>query len=59
VWAPDERDEAVRISPALGRRPKDLQGKRQQISSLMLRLERVYPNADAGAAAATKVALWR
>ncbi|MGY8678398.1 IS110 family transposase [Bradyrhizobium sp. UFLA05-153] len=44
VWVPDERHEAMRdLSRARQAVKKDLQGKRQQISSLMLRLERIYP----------------
>src|SRR3974377_2007401 len=44
VWVPDERHEAMRdLSRARQAAKKDLQGKRQQISSLMLRLGRVYP----------------
>jgi transposase len=44
VWVPDERHEAMRdLSRARGAAKKDLQGKRQQISSLMLRLGRHYP----------------
>ena len=44
VWVPDERHEAMRdLSRARQAANKDLQGKRQQISSLMLRLGRVYP----------------
>src|SRR5499426_1542544 len=44
VWVPDERHEAMRdLSRARGAAKKDLQGKRQQISSLMLRLGRIYP----------------
>lgn len=44
VWVPDERHEAMRdLSRARGAAKKDLQGKRQQISSLMLRLGRFYP----------------
>src|SRR5215813_12594401 len=39
VWVPDERHEAMRdLSRARQAVKKDLQGKRQQISSLMLRL---------------------
>jgi len=44
VWVPNERHEAVRdLSRARLAAKKDLQGKRQQISSLMLRLGRCYP----------------
>ena len=44
VWVPDERHEAMRdLSRARQAAKKDLQGKRQQISSLMLRLGRTYP----------------
>jgi transposase len=44
VWVPDERHEAMRdLSRARGAAKKDLQGKRRQISSLMLRLGRCYP----------------
>src|SRR6202011_3689000 len=44
VWVPDERHEAMRdLSRARLAAKKDLQGKRQQISSLMLRLGRIYP----------------
>jgi transposase len=44
VWVPDERHEAMRdLSRARQAANKDLQGKRQQISSLMLRLGRIYP----------------
>ena len=44
VWVPDERHEAMRdLSRARQAAKKDLQGKRQQISSLMLRLVRIYP----------------
>jgi transposase len=44
VWVPDERHEAMRdLSRARLAAKKDLQGKRQQISSLMLRLGRYYP----------------
>jgi transposase len=44
VWVPDERHEAMRdLSRARQAVKKDLQGKRQQISSLMLRLGRYYP----------------
>jgi len=44
VWVPDERHEAMRdLSRARLAAKKDLQGKRQQISSLMLRLGRCYP----------------
>jgi len=44
VWAPDDRHEAMRdLSRARLAAKKDLQGKRQQIISLMLRLGRIYP----------------
>ena len=44
VWVPDGRHEAMRdLSRARLAAKKDLQGKRQQISSLMLRLGRCYP----------------
>src|SRR5215510_4149735 len=44
VWVPDERHEAVRdLSRAREAAQKDLQGKRQQVSSFMLRLGRHYP----------------
>ena len=44
VWMPDERHEAMRdLSRARLGTKKNLQGKRQQISSLMLRLGRIYP----------------
>jgi transposase len=44
VWVPDERHEAMRdLSRARQAAKKDLQGKRQQTSSLMLRLGRCYP----------------
>jgi transposase len=44
VWVPDERHEAMRdLSRARLAVKKDLQGKRQQISSLMLRLGRIFP----------------
>src|SRR4249919_4245923 len=44
VWVPDEGHEAMRdLSRARQAVKKDLQGKRQQISSLMLRLGRIYP----------------
>src|SRR5262249_6703705 len=44
VWVPDERHEAMRdLSRASQAAKKDLQGKRQQISSMMLRLGRIYP----------------
>src|SRR6267142_539542 len=43
-WVPDERHEAMRdLSRARQAVKKALQGKRQQISSLMLRLGRIYP----------------
>jgi len=44
VWVPDKRHEAMRdLSRARQAAKKDLQGKRQQILSLMLRLGRIYP----------------
>src|SRR5512136_554070 len=44
VWVPDERHEAMRdLSRAREAARKDLKGKRQQISSFMLRLGRHYP----------------
>jgi len=44
VWVPDERHEAMRdLSRARLAAHKDLKGKRQQITSLMLRLGRFYP----------------
>jgi transposase len=44
VWVPDGRHEAMRdLSRTRQAVKKDLQGKRQQISSLMLRLGRSYP----------------
>src|SRR5499433_4541293 len=44
VWVPDGRHEAMRdLSRARQAAKKDQQGKRQQISSLMLRLGRIYP----------------
>jgi transposase len=44
VWVPDERHEAVRdLSRSRQAAKKDLQGKRQQISSMMLRMGRCYP----------------
>ena len=44
VSVPDERHEAMRdLSRARQAAKKDLQSKRQQTSSLMLRLGRVYP----------------
>src|SRR5262252_6276519 len=44
VWVPDERHEAMRdLSRVRQAAKKDQQGKRQQISSLMLRLGRIYP----------------
>ena len=44
VWVLDERHEAMRdLSRARLAVKKDLQGKRQQISSLMLRLGRIFP----------------
>jgi transposase len=44
VWVPDERHEAMRdLSRARLAAKKNLQGKRQQIISMMLRLGRIYP----------------
>jgi transposase len=44
VWVPDGRHEAMRdLSRARLAAKKDQQGKRQQVSSLMLRLGRIYP----------------
>ena len=44
VWVPDGRHEDMRdLSRARHAAKKDQQGKRQQISSLMLRLGRIYP----------------
>src|ERR1700681_4005875 len=44
VWVPDRHHEAMRdLSRARQAVKKDLQGKRQQISSLMLRLGRIFP----------------
>ena len=44
VWVPDERHEAMRdLSRAREAARKDLKGKRQQVSSFMLRLGRHYP----------------
>lgn len=44
VWVPDDRHEAMRdLSRARQAAQKHLKGKRQQISSLMLRLGRHYP----------------
>jgi transposase len=44
VWVPGGRHEAMRdLSRARQAAKKDQQGKRQQISSLMLRLGRIYP----------------
>ena len=44
VWVPDGRHEAMRdLSRARQAAKKDRQGKRQQISSMMLRLGRIYP----------------
>ena len=44
VWVPDERHEAMRdLSRGRQAAQKDLKGKRQQISSMMLRLGRHYP----------------
>ena len=45
VWEPDERHEAMRdLSRARQATKKDLQSKRQQISSLMLWQGRIYPD---------------
>jgi len=55
VWVPDERHEAMRdLSRARLAAKKDLQGKRQQISSLMLRLGRCYPGKTTWGPAHTK-----
>jgi transposase len=44
VWVPDERHEAMRdLSRAREAARKDLKGKRQQVSSFMLRLGRHFP----------------
>jgi transposase len=44
VWVPDERHEAIRdLSRAREAAMADLKSKRQQVSSLMLRLGRHYP----------------
>jgi transposase len=44
VWVPDERHEAIRdLSRAREAARKDLRGKRQQVSSFMLRLGRHFP----------------
>jgi transposase len=44
IWVPDERHEAMRdLSRAREAARKDLKGKRQQVSSFMLRLGRHYP----------------
>ena len=44
VWVPDERHEAMRdLSRVREAARKDLKGKRQQVSSFMLRLGRHYP----------------
>src|SRR5712692_587203 len=44
VWVPDERHEAMRdLSRAREAARKDHKGKRQQVSSFMLRLGRHYP----------------
>src|SRR6195256_3380036 len=44
VWGPDERHEAMRdLSRAREAARNDLKGKRQQVSSFMLRLGRHYP----------------
>jgi hypothetical protein len=44
VWFPTIGMRRCAISRARLAAKKDLQGKRQQISSLMLRLGRIYPN---------------
>ena len=55
VWVPDERHEAMRdLSRARQAVKKDLQGKRQQISSLMLRLGGIYPGKTTWGPAHTK-----
>jgi len=44
VWVPDERHEAMRdLSRARQAAQKHLKGKRQEVSSFMLRLGRLYP----------------
>lgn len=44
VWVPDARHEAMRdLSRARGAAERDLRGKRQQVSSLLLRLGLAYP----------------
>src|SRR3989454_6766887 len=44
VWVPDERHEAMRdLSRARGAAVEDLRGKRQQVSSLLLRHGLQYP----------------
>ena len=44
VWVPDERHEAMRdLSRVRQAAKKDLQGKRQQVSPLMLRPGCIYP----------------
>jgi transposase len=44
IWVPDERHEAMRdLSRAREAARKDLRGKRQQVSSFMLRLGQHYP----------------
>src|SRR5260370_11241644 len=44
VWVPDDRHDAMRdLSRSRSAARKDLKGKRQQISSVMLRLGRHYP----------------
>jgi transposase len=44
VWVPDERHEAMRdLSRARMAAHKDLRGKRQQLTSMMLRLGKIYP----------------
>src|SRR5229473_2129096 len=44
VWVPDARHEAMRdLSRARGAAVEDLRSKRQQVSSLLLRLARHYP----------------
>ena len=57
VWVPDERHEAMRdLSRARQAAKKDLQGKRQQISSMMLRMGRCYPGKKTWGPAHMKVA---
>ena len=61
VWVPDERREAMRDLPRARQAvKKDLQGKRQQISSLMLRLGRIYPGKDnVGTSPVAEARAWR